>query len=87
MGAAANDDGLGVNTIVLAEKPRDPNANSDEDENLVIEYKYSEYKFDATTPIRIAGTQIAAVASFATATNEKQIDGVNSGDCYRDNYK
>ena len=79
-GDAATDEGLGISTIELIDKPRDPNANSDEDENLVIEYKYSEYKFDATTPIRIAGTQVSSGDSFATATNEKQIDGVNSAD-------
>ena len=79
MGTPLDDMGLGVQTISLIDKPRDPNNSSIEDENLVVEYEYSEYKFTTTTPIRIAGTQILSGDSFATATNEKQIDGVNSG--------
>ena len=78
MGPALTDKGFGVDTILLNGEPRDPNAASVDDENLVIEYEYSEYKFDTTTPIRIAGTQVSSGADIDTATNEKQIDGVNS---------
>ena len=45
-------DGGGFNRITLTEDP------SDGFENVVITYKYSEYKFTASaTPIRLAGTR------------------------------
>ena len=81
LGTALPNLGKGVDTILLSTMPRDPNADSVDDENLVIDYEYSEYEFAATTPIRISGTTIsagAAATGFAGAIDEYTINTSNS---------
>ena len=68
-------DGGGYNRITLDEDP------SDGFENVVITYKYSEYKFDAaTTPIRLAGTRFFhGTEGYDAANTQVNIDTAGSG--------
>ena len=68
-------DGSGFNRITLTEDP------SDGFDNVVITYKYSEYKFTANaTPIRLAGTRFFhGTTGYDNANIQVNIDTAGSG--------
>ena len=62
--------GGGINRVIILVDP------ADSTNNVRITYEVTEYKFDATTPIRLSGTQVHFGDAFASADEQKQIDSV-----------
>jgi hypothetical protein len=71
--AGSNIDGGGITGVTVFTEPR---ANSG---SVIITYETTEYKFDGTTPLRLAGTEIRYGASLDAATNQIQVSQADSG--------
>ena len=64
--------GAGISHVTVAVAPNDA------EDSVVITYEITEYEFASATPIRLFGTEVHYGSSFATATNQKNVDTVGA---------
>lgn len=67
-------DGSGIRDVTVLVEP------NNSDGSVAITYKTTEYMFDNSTPLRLAGTEVRYGSSFRDATNQVSVSTANSAD-------